>query len=51
MTNVFGSEKKRISNLKNGDRIDLSNIQPGLYMYKVNQGNSVIYTGKLIKMN
>jgi hypothetical protein len=50
ITNELGVEIKRINNLKNEERIDLSNFQPGLYLYKVIKGTTIVSNGKLIKI-
>jgi hypothetical protein len=50
ITNALGLELVRINNIKNEERINLSKIQSGLYLYKVIQGNSIISKGKLIKL-
>jgi hypothetical protein len=50
ITNALGVEIVRINNIKNKERIDLSNVRSGLYLYKVIEGNSVISNGKLIKI-
>jgi hypothetical protein len=50
ITNILGIELLRIHGLKDGQKIDLSNFQEGLYLYKVIQGTSIISNGKLIKI-
>lgn len=50
IANALGIETVRMENIKNGERIDLSNFQSGLYLYKIIQGTSVISKGKLIKL-
>ena len=50
ITNALGIETVRIKNIRNGERIDLSNFHSGLYLYKIIQGTSVISKGKLIKL-
>jgi hypothetical protein len=50
ITNVLGIELLRIHGLKDGEKIDLSNFQDDLYLYKVIQGTSIITNGKLIKI-
>lgn len=50
ITNILGIEILRINGLKDGEKIDLSTLQEGLYLYKVSHGTSIISIGKLIKI-
>jgi len=51
ITDILGIEKLKIEKLNDGDRINLTNLQQGLYLYVAVQGPSIISTGKLMKIN
>jgi hypothetical protein len=51
ITNVMGAEMKRFENVEDAQRIDLSALQPGLYLYKIMQGTSLVSKGKLTRIN
>jgi hypothetical protein len=48
---ILGNEKLRFERLKNGDKMNLTKLQPGLYLYKVVLNNEIISTGKMVKLN
>jgi hypothetical protein len=48
---LFGVVRLRIFGIKNGEKINLSNLNSGLYIYQALQENSIISTGKIIKTN
>lgn len=49
ITHISGIERMRIYDIKDKEKIDLTGLQPGLYLYQVIHKKSVISKGKLLK--
>ncbi|MFZ4522986.1 MAG: T9SS type A sorting domain-containing protein [Bacteroidales bacterium] len=47
--NILGIERFRFNNLKNESKINLSSLQPGIYVYHIVQNQKSISVGRIIK--